>query len=78
MSVDVPFPIVSEKDPTAGGVVGTWFVLDGEPVTEGQLIAEVQVEKVSLDLYAPATGALWHAVSEGEATQQGAVIAIIE
>lgn len=74
----MPFPIVSAKDPHAAGVVGTWFVLDGEPVSEGQLIAEVQVDKVSMDLHAPATGALWHAVSEGEATQQGAVIAIIE
>ena len=76
--MDVVFPPVSVKEPEAQGVVGTWFVLDGEPVTEGQLIAEVQVDKVSSDLHAPATGHLWHAVSEGEGTQQGAVIAIIE
>jgi pyruvate/2-oxoglutarate dehydrogenase complex dihydrolipoamide acyltransferase (E2) component len=78
MSVDVVFPVMSEEDPSGEGVVGTWFALDGETVTEGQLIAEVQVDKVSNDLEAPASGVLRHVVAEEEATHQGAVIARIE
>lgn len=78
MSIDVVFPIMSEDDPTAVGVVGTWFALDGEMVATGQLIAEVQVEKVSADVEAPADGTLRHVVAEEEATNQGAVIARIE
>ena len=78
MSVEVVFPVMSQDDPTGEGVVGTWFALDGEHVTQGQLIAEVQVDKVSADVEAPAAGVLRHRVAEEAASNQGAVIAIIE
>ena len=77
MSVEVRFPTMSEKDPTGEGVVGTWLAHDGEVVTEGQLIAEVQVDKVSQDVVAPASGVLRHVVAEEAETNQGAVIAVI-
>ena len=77
-SVDIPFPMTSSDAPDAEGVVGTWFVLDGESVTEGQLIAEVQLEKVSQDVMAPATGVLRHLVAEGQGVAQGGVIGRIE
>ena len=78
MSLEVIFPVMSQDDPTGEGVVGTWFALDGETVSEGQLIAEVQVDKVSADVHAPATGVIHHRVPEEAATNQGAVIADIE
>jgi pyruvate/2-oxoglutarate dehydrogenase complex dihydrolipoamide acyltransferase (E2) component len=78
MSTDVVFPALSQEDPTGEGVIGTWFALDGETVTEGQLIAEVQVDKVSADVEAPASGVLRHLVPEEGATNQGAVIGHIE
>ena len=78
MSVEVVFPVMSEKDPSGEGVVGTWFALDGERVAEGQLIAEVQVDKVSVDVEAPASGVLRHRVAEEAVSNQGAVIAVIE
>ncbi len=78
MSVDVLFPVMSDEDPTGEGVVGTWFALDGETVAQGQLIAEVQVDKVSADVEAPASGLLRHLVAEEAATNQGAVIGSIE
>ena len=78
MSTDVHFPVMSEEDPAGEGVVGTWFALDGEQVTEVQLIAEVQVEKVSADVEAPASGVLRHLVPEEGVSNQGAVIGRIE
>ena len=78
MSHEVIFPVMSKDDPTGEGVIGTWFALDGETVSEGQLIAEVQVDKVSADVYAPATGVIRHRVAEEASTNQGAVIADIE
>ena len=78
MSVEVTFPVMSAEDPTGEGVVGTWFVLDGEQVAEGQLIAEVQVDKVSADVEAPASGVLRHLVAEEATSNQGAGIAVIE
>lgn len=78
MSVEVRFPVMSQDDPTGEGVVGTWFARDGERVAAGQLIAEVQVDKVSADVEAPSGGVLRHLVAEEGVTNQGAVIALIE
>ncbi len=78
MSVQVVFPVMSQDDPTGEGVIGTWFARDGETVTAGQLIAEVQVDKVSADVEAPTSGVLRHVVAEEAVSHQGAVIAVIE
>lgn len=78
VSVDVIFPVMSQDDPTGEGVVGTWFARDGETVAAGQLIAEVQVDKVSADVEAPVAGVLRHRVAEEAVSHQGAVIAVIE
>lgn len=78
MSADVPFPVVFEDRPDAEGVVGTWFVEDGESVTTGQVIAEIQVEKISQDLEAPGDGVVRLLVAESEGVSQGTVIARID
>lgn len=77
MITEVPFPQMSEK-PGVEGVVGTWFVNHGESVTEGQVIAEVQVEKVSQDVRAPVAGVLYQFVAEGVGIEQGHAIARID
>ncbi len=78
MITEVPFPAMSEDDPEAEGVVGTWFVEHGESVAEGQVIAEVQVDKVSQDVDAPTAGVLYQLVAEGVGVVQGAPIARID
>lgn len=75
---DVVFPSLSKERPDAEGVVATWFVTDGQAVTEGQLLAEVQVDKVSVEVPAPATGVVRLLVTEGAATRQGIALARIE
>ncbi len=74
---EVAFPAMSKDDADAEGVVATWFVGDGESVTEGQLIAEVAMDKVDLEVTAPGAGVISLAVGEGDAVRQGAVIATI-
>ena len=74
---DVRFPQLSKDDPDAEGVVSTWFVNDGETVADGQLVAEVAVDKVDQEVLAPASGTIRVAVAEGSATSQGTVIATI-
>lgn len=74
---DVLFPRLSEQDPDGDGVVATWFVDDGAIVTVGQLIAEVAVDKVDAEVFAPADGTLSIAVVEGRAAAQGSAIATI-
>ncbi|MGB5760097.1 MAG: biotin/lipoyl-containing protein [Acidimicrobiales bacterium] len=78
MITEVPFPVMSEEDPTAEGVVGIWFVSHGETVAEGQVIAEVQVEKVSQDVEAPIAGVMYQYVAENVGIAQGAMIARID
>lgn len=78
MTTDVRFPVMSTDDPDIEGVVGTWFVAEGEHVADGQVVAEVQVEKVSQDVEAPTAGVIHHLVAEGDATRQGEPIATID
>lgn len=75
---EVVFPHLDEETPDAQGAVATWFVDDGAAVNTGQLLAEVQVTKVSGDLTAPAQGVLRRNVAEGEVVTQGAIIGHIE
>ena len=72
---DVLFPQLSEEDPTAEGVLATWFVSDGDQVTGGQLLGEVMVDKVSGEVVAPAAGRVHLLVAEEQTARQGDVIA---
>ena len=75
---EVPFPVMSEADPTAVGVLATWYVQDGETVAAGQLIAEVQMDKVDLEVTAPTGGTIRVAAAEGAEVAQGTAIAFID
>jgi pyruvate/2-oxoglutarate dehydrogenase complex dihydrolipoamide acyltransferase (E2) component len=74
----VPFPALSQKDPVARGVVATWFVRDGERVEAGQTLVEVQVDKVSVEVPAPAAGVVRLLVEEGAEVAQGDPIASVD
>jgi pyruvate/2-oxoglutarate dehydrogenase complex dihydrolipoamide acyltransferase (E2) component len=68
-AVELRFPIMSEDDPDAEGVVATWYARDGETVAAGQVVAEVM---------APVAGVLRVLAAEEQAVRQGDVIATIE
>ena len=74
---DVLFPILSRERPEAEGVVATWFVTDGQVVTAGQLLAEIQVDKASQEVPAPVDGVVNILAREGEVVPQGSAIARI-
>jgi pyruvate/2-oxoglutarate dehydrogenase complex dihydrolipoamide acyltransferase (E2) component len=75
---DVLFPRLSEQEPTAEGVLATWFVSDGDQVAGGQLLGEVMVEKVSGEVVAPTSGRVRLLVSEDQTARQGEVIARVD
>lgn len=75
---DVCFPPLSEERPDAEGVVATWFVADGATVQADQLLAEVQVDKVSSEVAAPVAGVVHLLVEEEGVVTQGAPIARID
>jgi pyruvate/2-oxoglutarate dehydrogenase complex dihydrolipoamide acyltransferase (E2) component len=74
---DVLFPPVS-ADAGAEGVLATWFVGDGEQVSEGDLLAEVAVDKVDMEILAPVSGVIRLLAKESDVATQGTVIARID
>ncbi len=75
---EVMFPALSKERPAALGVLATWFVRDGETVAADQLLAEVQVDKVSVEVPAPAAGIIHLLVDEEAEVPQGTPIARID
>ncbi|MGQ1839064.1 biotin/lipoyl-containing protein [Kocuria turfanensis] len=73
----VLFPSLHESDPESEGVLATWFVADGDTVAAGQLLGEVQVDRIDAEVTAPAAGTIELLVAEDEAVRQGAPIARI-
>ena len=60
------------------GTITEWVVSVGDELTEGDVIATVETEKVDTDLEAPATGVLDEIVVEaGTTVEVGAVVARI-
>ena len=53
------YPIVYEGTEDDGdATVAEWLAQDGDEVAEGQTIVEIDVEKVIVEIYSPATGTL--------------------
>jgi pyruvate/2-oxoglutarate dehydrogenase complex dihydrolipoamide acyltransferase (E2) component len=75
---EVVFPPLSKEAPDAEGVLVSWYVDDGATVAADQLVAEVQVDKVSADVVAPAAGVLHRLVDEKATVRQGAPIGRID
>jgi pyruvate/2-oxoglutarate dehydrogenase complex dihydrolipoamide acyltransferase (E2) component len=75
---DILFPRLSQEQPDAEGALATWFVADGDHVAEGQLIAEVMVDKVSGEVTAPAAGRIHLLVAEEQTARQGEPIAHVD
>ncbi|MCL7416849.1 MAG: lipoyl domain-containing protein [Halalkalicoccus sp.] len=57
------------------GVVVNWFAREGRIVTEGEPVCEIQIEKVDVDVPAPAGGELVEVVlGEDAACTRGATL----
>jgi pyruvate dehydrogenase E2 component (dihydrolipoamide acetyltransferase) len=76
MATDVLMPVLTE--PGEDGVVTAWMVDEGGPCKQGQLIAEIQMEKVSDEVFAPESGLVTDRVGINEPVPQGQPICRIE
>ncbi|MBF6606631.1 MAG: 2-oxo acid dehydrogenase subunit E2 [Chloroflexi bacterium] len=77
MRRDIVVPRVSES--VEEGVLVTWFVEPGAWTREGDLVAEVQVEKTSAEVRAPASGRIAELLVEpGSVIVQGHPIAVLD
>lgn len=76
ITTDDVWPEDTEEE---AGVVVNWFVSEGATVAAGETICELQVEKVDVDVQAPAAGTLVEiALDENDEFGRGETIAIIE
>jgi len=76
MRHDILAPRLSEN--TDEGILVTWFVEPGAIVREGDLVAEVQVEKVSAEVKASAGGRIELLADQGDVIVQNRPIAAVE
>lgn len=75
MDVDVLMPVITASGEEA--VVTAWFVDEDGSCTEGQLLAEVQAEKISAEVEAPGAGYVIDRVAVNDPIAQGDVICSI-
>lgn len=81
MTVDVDSATIwpADAEDVDEAVVANWFVREGASIEEGESICEIQIEKVSIDVPAPATGTLTDIlVGENEEFVRGDALATIE
>lgn len=63
---------------TPEGVVGNWLYRDGSEVAAGDTVAEIMVEKATMEIAAPAGGRLTITVPKDGVVRPGTVIGRID
>ncbi len=76
MAVEVKVPSVGES--ITSGILGSWKKAPGEYVKSGELLFEIETDKVTSEVYAEKSGAFEQLVSEGDEVEIGQVVARID
>ncbi len=75
MAVEVILPKVDMDMET--GRISRWYAKDGDAVTKGQLLFEIETDKAAMEVDAPASGVLDGVVAEGAVVPVGQAVAWI-
>ena len=76
MAIDIVVPTLGESVTEA--TIGKWYKKQGDSVKADEPVAELETDKVTLEVNAPASGVIAHiAVKEGESVAPGAVLGAI-
>lgn len=76
MKTDVVVPEVGES--VSGGILASWLKEDGESVAEGDELFELETDKATLSVPAPADGVLSIQVGEDTEVQVGQTVAAVD
>src|SRR5262245_16317564 len=76
MAVEIKVPSVGES--VTEGTIARWLKKDGDAVREGEPLIELETEKATTEVAAPAAGRLKITVAEGQTVAVGAVVGRIE
>jgi len=75
-AIEVRVPSVGES--VTEGLLASWSVKDGSTVIEGQALCELETDKTTIDITAPATGTLKITVPEGRNVEINQVVGVID
>ncbi|HEX5276615.1 MAG TPA: 2-oxoglutarate dehydrogenase complex dihydrolipoyllysine-residue succinyltransferase [Fluviicoccus sp.] len=77
MAIEIKAPVFPES--VADGTVATWHKKVGEPVTRDEVLADIETDKVVLEVVAPADGVLTSiAKAEGDTVLSQEILAIFD
>ena len=77
MSMEVKVPLLPES--VADAVIATWHKTEGDAVAEGDIIAELETDKVMLEVPATCAGVMTKIIKgEGETVKAEELIATME
>ncbi|MBO6513436.1 MAG: 2-oxoglutarate dehydrogenase complex dihydrolipoyllysine-residue succinyltransferase [Phycisphaerales bacterium] len=76
MSTNIEIPSVGES--VTSGVIAAWSVAEGEYVERDQTVLELETDKVTMEVPAPASGVVSHSAAEGDEVDVGAVVGAID
>ncbi|MBZ0173156.1 MAG: 2-oxoglutarate dehydrogenase complex dihydrolipoyllysine-residue succinyltransferase [Phycisphaerales bacterium] len=76
MAQDIVIPTVGES--VTNGVIGAWTKADGEWVERDETVIELETDKITMEIPAPAAGVLKHGAAEGDTVDVGAVVGSVD
>jgi 2-oxoglutarate dehydrogenase E2 component (dihydrolipoamide succinyltransferase) len=76
MGTKIEIPNVGES--VTSGIIAAWSVEDGGYVERDQTVLELETDKVTMEVPAPASGIVKHGASEGDEVDVGAVVGEID
>ncbi len=76
MATQIVIPNVGES--VTSGVISSWSVPDGAYVERDQTVLELETDKVTMEVPAPASGVVRHGAAEGDEVNVGATVGTID
>jgi 2-oxoglutarate dehydrogenase E2 component (dihydrolipoamide succinyltransferase) len=76
MATDIVIPSVGES--VTSGVISTWRKADGDYVERDETVLELETDKITMEITAPASGALKRIAGEGDEVAVGAVVGSVD
>ena len=76
MATQIVIPEVGES--ITSGVIAAWSVADGEYVERDQTVLELETDKITMEVPAPAAGVIKHSAAEGDEVDVGSVVGEID
>ncbi len=76
MATDIVIPNVGES--VTEGVIAAWLKNDGDYVEQDDTLIELETDKITMEVPAPASGVLKRSAAEGDTVEVGAVVGSID